>query len=110
MPRDRLGRGVAVLAAEWEGKATLLVTVTADLVESKTLHAGNLVKAIAAAAGGRGGGRPNTAQAGCPTWRPSTRPLRPRRTSSGNISPEISHKSISAGRLRPPFSWGISLK
>jgi len=64
--RDRLGRGVAVLAAEWEGKATLLVTVTPDLVEAKTLHAGNLVKAIAAAAGGRGGGRPNTAQAGLP--------------------------------------------
>ncbi len=64
--RDRLGRGVAVLAAEWEGKATLLVTVTADLVSDKTLHAGNLVKAIAEAAGGRGGGKPNTAQAGLP--------------------------------------------
>ena len=64
--RDRLGRGVAVLAAEWEGKATLLVTVSADLVASKTLHAGDLVKAVAAAAGGRGGGKPNTAQAGLP--------------------------------------------
>jgi len=64
--RDKLVRGVAVLAAEWEGKATLLVTVTPDLVDSGTLHAGNLVKAIAAAAGGRGGGRPNTAQAGLP--------------------------------------------
>jgi len=64
--RDKLGRGVAVLAAEWEGKATLLVTVTNDLVDAKTLHAGNLVKAIAEAVGGRGGGRPNTAQAGLP--------------------------------------------
>jgi alanyl-tRNA synthetase len=64
--RDKLGRGVAVLAAEWEGKATLLVTVSPDLVAAGTLHAGNLVKAIAAAAGGRGGGKPNTAQAGLP--------------------------------------------
>jgi len=64
--RDKLGHGVAVLAAEWEGKATVLVTVTPDLVDAKTLHAGELVKAIAAAAGGRGGGRPNTAQAGLP--------------------------------------------
>ena len=64
--RDRLGRGVAVLAAEWDGKATVLVTLSSELVESKRLHAGNLVKAIAAAAGGKGGGRPNTAQAGLP--------------------------------------------
>jgi len=63
--RDRLGSGVVALAAEWEGKATLLVTVTADRVEAG-LHAGNLVKSVAAAVGGRGGGRPNTAQAGLP--------------------------------------------
>ena len=63
--RDMLGSGVVALAAEWEGKATLLVTVTADRVKAG-LHAGNLVKAIAAEVGGRGGGRPNTAQAGLP--------------------------------------------
>ncbi len=55
-----------MLGAELDGKATLLVTVTADLVGSKKLHAGNLVKAIAQAVGGRGGGRPNMAQAGLP--------------------------------------------
>jgi alanyl-tRNA synthetase len=64
--RDGLGSGVVVLAAEWEGKATLLVTVTADLVAGKKLHAGNLVKAVAERVGGRGGGKPNTAQAGLP--------------------------------------------
>ena len=65
--RDRLGReGVVVLAAEIEGKPTLLVTVTGDLVDGKRLHAGNLVKALAEAGGGRGGGRPNMAQAGLP--------------------------------------------
>ena len=55
-----------VLATEIGGQSTLLVTVTADLVEAKSLHAGNLVKEIAAAGGGRGGGRPNMAQAGMP--------------------------------------------
>ncbi len=65
--RDKLGTGgVVVLGTEMGEQATLLVTVTADLVEAKTLHAGNLVKEIAAAGGGRGGGRPNMAQAGMP--------------------------------------------
>ncbi len=65
--RDRLGTaGVVVLAAELGGKSTLLVTVTADLVAAKLVHAGNLVKELAALAGGRGGGKPNTAQAGLP--------------------------------------------
>jgi alanyl-tRNA synthetase len=65
--RDKLGTaGVVVLGAEVDGKATLLVTVTADLVDAGTLHAGNLVKDLAARVGGRGGGRPNTAQAGLP--------------------------------------------
>jgi len=65
--RDKLGReGVVVLATDIGGQATLLVTVTGDLVDSKRLHAGNLVKEIAAAGGGRGGGRPNMAQAGMP--------------------------------------------
>ncbi len=65
--RDRLGKeGVVVLAAEMEGKPTLLVTVTGDLVEAGRLHAGNLVKALAAVGGGRGGGRPGMAQAGMP--------------------------------------------
>ena len=65
--RDKLGSGgVVVLATDLAGQATLLVTVTADLVDAKRLHAGNLVKEIAGAGGGRGGGRPNMAQAGMP--------------------------------------------
>ena len=65
--RDKLGsEGVVVLGTEIEGKTTLLATVTDDLVKSKRLHAGNLVKALAAVGGGRGGGRPNMAQAGMP--------------------------------------------
>ncbi|RKZ12711.1 alanine--tRNA ligase, partial [bacterium] len=65
--RDKLGSaGVVVLGAEPGGKAMVLVTLTSDLVDAKRLHAGHLVKAIAESAGGRGGGRPNMAQAGLP--------------------------------------------
>ncbi len=65
--RDSLGdAGVVVLGAVLDGKATALVTLTPDLVASGRLHAGNLVKALAAAVGGRGGGKPGTAQAGLP--------------------------------------------
>ncbi|NCQ34924.1 alanine--tRNA ligase, partial [bacterium] len=65
--RDRLGEaGVVVLAAVPQGKPTLLVTVTPDLVKTGRAHAGNLVKTLAAKVGGRGGGKPGTAQAGLP--------------------------------------------
>jgi alanyl-tRNA synthetase len=62
--RDRLGSGVVVLAAERDGKANLLVAVTKDLAGK--VHAGNLVAALAGHVGGRGGGRPDLAQAGGP--------------------------------------------
>jgi alanyl-tRNA synthetase len=65
--RDRLSeRGVVVLGGEPEGKPTVIVTITPDLVASERLHAGRLVKALAARAGGRGGGKPHTAQGGLP--------------------------------------------
>jgi len=65
--RDRLGQGgVVVLGADLDGKPTVLVTVTPDLADGGRLHAGNLVKALAASVGGKGGGRPNLAQAGLP--------------------------------------------
>ncbi len=65
--RDRLQeQGVVVLGAQPGGKSTLLVTVTADLVASGQVHAGNLVKELATRVGGRGGGKPGTAQAGLP--------------------------------------------
>ncbi|HLT36215.1 MAG TPA: alanine--tRNA ligase, partial [Enhygromyxa sp.] len=63
--RDRLGSGVVVLAAERDGKANLLVAVTKDLA-GKKVHAGKLVGALAAHVDGRGGGRPDLAQAGGP--------------------------------------------
>ena len=60
--RDRLGSGVVVLASRNEEKAALVVSVTRDLIDR--VHAGQLVKTLAPIIGGRGGGRPDFAQAG----------------------------------------------
>jgi alanyl-tRNA synthetase len=64
--RDQLGSGVGVLATSFgEGKSTLLVVVTDDLRE-RGVRADQLIKPIAEAAGGRGGGKAHMAQAGIP--------------------------------------------
>ena len=60
--RDRMGSGVVVLGADTGGKATLLVAVTKDLTDR--VHAGKLVGGLAKHVEGRGGGRPDLAQAG----------------------------------------------
>ncbi len=60
--RDRLKRGVVVLAAENDGKVQLLVSVSKDLTDR--VKAGNLVKELAPIVGGGGGGRPDFAEAG----------------------------------------------
>jgi alanyl-tRNA synthetase len=60
--RDRLGRGVVVLAADHEGKVSLLVAVTKDLTDR--VKAGHLVKELAPIVGGGGGGRADFAEAG----------------------------------------------
>ncbi len=60
--RDRVKRGVVVLAAEHDGKVQLLVSVTKDLTER--VKAGQLVKELAPIVGGGGGGRPDFAEAG----------------------------------------------
>jgi alanyl-tRNA synthetase len=62
--RQRLGSGVVVLGMESGGKATLLVAVTDDLTHR--VRAGDVVRELAGVVGGRGGGRPNLAQAGGP--------------------------------------------
>ncbi|HXV43922.1 MAG TPA: DHHA1 domain-containing protein, partial [Anaerolineae bacterium] len=61
--RDRLGSGVVVLGAVFEGKPTIIATVTDDLVK-RGLHAGKLIKEVAQVVGGGGGGKPTMAQAG----------------------------------------------
>ena len=62
--RDRLGSGILVLGAELDGKANLLVAVTKDLHDR--FKAGELVARLATIVGGRGGGKPELAQAGGP--------------------------------------------
>ena len=62
--RDRLKSGVVVLAGERDGKASMLVAVTKDL--KGKVHAGKLVAALAPHVDGKGGGRPDLAQAGGP--------------------------------------------
>lgn len=61
--RQELSSGVILLGAQINGRAQFVAMVTPDLVE-RGLHAGNLVRAVAAQAGGGGGGRPDMAQAG----------------------------------------------
>jgi len=62
--RQKLGSGVVVLGMESGGKATLLAAVTDDLTDR--VRAGDLVRELATVVGGRGGGKPNLAQAGGP--------------------------------------------
>ena len=59
---DRLGSGVVVLGSTVDGKVSLLVKVSDDL--TARIRAGDLVRELAPMIGGRGGGRPEMAQAG----------------------------------------------
>ncbi len=60
--RDKLRSGVVLLASESDGKVSLALGVTPDLKDK--LRAGDLVREVAAVVGGKGGGRPDFAQAG----------------------------------------------
>ncbi|WP_337875449.1 alanine--tRNA ligase [Elioraea sp.] len=63
--RKGIGSGVVALVSPMDGKASIVVSVTPDL--SGRFSAVELVKAAAAAVGGKGGGgRPDMAQAGGP--------------------------------------------
>ncbi len=60
--KSKLGSAVVVLAAESGGKVSLVAGVTKDL--TGRMKAGDLVKVAAQKVGGKGGGRPDMAQAG----------------------------------------------
>ena len=62
--RDRIGSGVGVLGAATDGKVSIVVVVTDDLIEKHSLKAGDIVKELAGKVGGSGGGRPHFAMAG----------------------------------------------
>jgi alanyl-tRNA synthetase len=60
--RDKLGSGVVVLFGVGDGKVSIVSLVTKDLVGR--FHAGKIAGAVAELLGGKGGGRPDMAQAG----------------------------------------------
>ena len=62
--QQRLKSGVVVLGAAAGDKAMLIALVSKDL--TKRFPAGEIIKAMAPAVGGSGGGRPDMAQAGGP--------------------------------------------
>ncbi|MEO8909964.1 MAG: alanine--tRNA ligase [Gemmatimonadaceae bacterium] len=64
--REQLTSGVGVLGATFEnGKNTILTVVTDDL-RDRGIRADSILRDLAAAAGGKGGGKPHMAQAGIP--------------------------------------------
>ncbi len=61
--RTQAGSAAVCLATRTDGKPLLIAAMTADLV-AKGLKAGDLIKAVVPAIDGRGGGKPDLAQAG----------------------------------------------
>ncbi|MDO4266574.1 MAG: alanine--tRNA ligase [Eubacteriales bacterium] len=61
--KEKLGEAVVVLAAVCDGKVSLIATATDGAVK-KGAMAGNIIRECAPLVGGKGGGRPNMAQAG----------------------------------------------
>ncbi|WP_159567144.1 alanine--tRNA ligase [Budvicia diplopodorum] len=60
--KNQLGSGIIVLATVHDDKVSLIVGVTKDLIDR--VKAGELIAPIAQMVGGKGGGRPDMAQAG----------------------------------------------
>jgi alanyl-tRNA synthetase len=60
--RDKIGSGVAVLGSASDGTVSLIVAVTKDL--TGRVQAGKIIAPLAQKVGGKGGGRPDMAEAG----------------------------------------------
>jgi alanyl-tRNA synthetase len=60
--RDKLGSGVVVVGSAADGNVSLIAGVTRDL--TARIQAGKIVGAVAEKVGGKGGGRPDLAEAG----------------------------------------------
>jgi len=60
--KNKLGKAAVVLASVESGKVKLIAGVTKD--ETARIRAGDLVNSVATRVGGKGGGRPDMAQAG----------------------------------------------
>jgi alanyl-tRNA synthetase len=61
--RERLGSGVAVLAASADARISLFAVATDDLIK-RGVRADHVVRQVAEVTGGKGGGRPHMAQGG----------------------------------------------
>ncbi len=61
--KEKIGCGIAVLAAQTDGRIVFLATATGDAVKAG-VHAGKVIKELTAIAGGSGGGKPDMAQGG----------------------------------------------
>src|ERR1051326_6986507 len=60
--RDKIGSGVVVLGSTTNGNVSLIVGVTKDL--TSRVQAGKVIAPVAQKVGGKGGGRPDLAEAG----------------------------------------------
>jgi alanyl-tRNA synthetase len=60
--RDKIGSGVVVLGSATNGSVSLIVGVTKDL--TSRIQAGKVIGPVAQKVGGKGGGRPDLAEAG----------------------------------------------
>ncbi|BFO08365.1 hypothetical protein GGER_08750 [Serratia rubidaea] len=60
--KNQLGSAIIVLATAADGKVSLIAGVTKDLTDR--VKAGELIGSVAQQVGGKGGGRPDMAQAG----------------------------------------------
>ncbi|HAB79555.1 MAG TPA: alanine--tRNA ligase, partial [Glaciecola sp.] len=60
--KQKISSGIIVLGVPGEGKVNLIAGVTSDLVNQ--IKAGELINFVASQVGGKGGGRPDMAQAG----------------------------------------------
>jgi alanyl-tRNA synthetase len=60
--RDKIGSGVVVLGSATDGNVALIVGVTKDL--TSRVQAGKVIGPVAQKVGGKGGGRPDLAEAG----------------------------------------------
>jgi len=60
--RDKIGSGVVVLGSAANGNVALIVGVTKDL--TSRIQAGKVIGPVAQRVGGKGGGRPDLAEAG----------------------------------------------
>jgi len=61
--KNKIKSGTVVLIGELDNKVNIVVMATDDAVKAG-VHSGNIIKELASITGGKGGGKPNMAQAG----------------------------------------------